>query len=55
MANGAEDFSLFEILPDSIAEIREVEAATAAIDPEMMSVSREIREALILYRLDELP
>ena len=55
MANGAEDFSLFEILPDSIAEIREVEAATAAIDPEMMSVSRDIREALILYRQDELP
>lgn len=54
MAKDLLDLSLTDILPDSIAGIQEVQDAAKAIDPEMISVSQSIREALILSRIDEL-
>ena len=55
MAKDLLELSLFDILPDSIAGIKEVQDTAKAIDPEMLSVSQSIREALILSRIDELP
>lgn len=55
MAKDLHDLSLFDILPESIAGIKEVQDTAKAIDPEMLSVSQSIREALILSRIDELP
>ena len=55
MAKDLIDLSLSDILPDSIAGIQEVQDTARAIDPEMISVSQSIREALILSRIDELP
>jgi phage tail P2-like protein len=45
---------LLKILPSSISGDKNVQAAAKAIDPEMKSVSQDIREALILSRIDEL-
>lgn len=55
MAKTREDLSLFDLLPDSISGIREVQETAQALDPEILSVSQAIREALILSRIDELP
>lgn len=55
MAKDLLELRLFDILPDSIAGIQEVQDTAKAIDPEMQSVSQSIREALILSRIDELP
>lgn len=55
MAKQIHDLSLFDLLPDSIAGIQEVKDTAQAIDPEFLSVSQSIREALILSRIDELP
>ena len=55
MAKQIHDLSLFDLLPDSIVGIQEVQDTAKAIDPEMLSVSQSIREALILSRIDELP
>lgn len=55
MAKDLLKLSLFDLLPDSIAGIQEVQDTAKAIDPEMLSVSQSIREALILSRIDELP
>ena len=55
MAKDLLELSLSDILPDSIAGIQEVQDTARAIDPEMLSVSQSIREALILSRIDELP
>lgn len=49
------DLRLPDIMPESLSGIKEVQNAAAAIDPALGSVSRDIREALLLYRLDELP
>lgn len=55
MAKDLLDLSLTDILPDSIAGIQEVQDTARTIDPEIVSVSQSIREALILSRIDELP
>ena len=55
MAKDLLELRLSDILPDSIAGIQEVQDTAKAIDPEMLSVSQSIREALILSRIDELP
>lgn len=55
MAKTREDLSLFDLLPDSISGIREVQETAQALDQEFLSVSQAIREALILSRIDELP
>jgi phage tail P2-like protein len=46
---------LLKILPSSISGDKNVQAVAKALDPEMQSVSRDIREALIYSRIDELP
>ena len=55
MAKDLLELRLFDLLPDSIAGIKEVQDTAKTIDPEMLSVSQSIREALILSRIDELP
>ncbi len=54
MAKDLLELNLFDLLPDSITGIQEVQDTAKAIDPEMQSVSQSIREALILSRIDEL-
>ena len=55
MAKNLHDLSLQDILPSSIRDDYQVYAAAKALDPELQGVSRDIREALILSRIDELP
>ena len=55
MAKNLLELSLGEITPSSIADDPQVKSMTAAIDPELRSVSSDIREALIYARIDELP
>lgn len=55
MAKQYDDILLSDILPDSISGIDEVQSAANIIDPELLSVSLCIREALLLSRIDELP
>lgn len=55
MAKDIQSFSLQDILPSSINGDMQVDAASKALDPELQSVSRDIREALIYSRIDELP
>lgn len=54
MARELLELSLLDILPSSIADDPNVRAIAQAIDPEMRSVSQDIRETLILSRIDEL-
>ena len=54
MARELLELSLLDILPSSIADDPNVQAIAQSIDPEMQSVSRDIRETLILSRIDEL-
>lgn len=49
-----EHLSLLDITPHSIASDSQVSAMMQALDPELQSVSRDIREALIISRVDEL-
>jgi phage tail P2-like protein len=49
------DLNLSEILPSSIASDPQVVSAAEALDREIQSVSRDIREALVISRIDELP
>lgn len=55
MAKKLLELSLLDILPSSIANDLNVQAIARSIDPEMQSVSHDIRETLILSRIDELP
>ena len=55
MARQYDDLRLEDIIPDSISEIKEIQNASSAIDPELLSASLCIREALLLSRIDELP
>lgn len=55
MAKELEKLSLSDIIPGSIAGDENVQAAIQGIDPELQSVSRDIAEALIYSRIDELP
>lgn len=55
MAKNLLSLQLLDILPSSISPDPQVAAICRALDPELQSVSRDIREALILSRIDELP
>jgi len=55
MAKQYDDILLGDILPDSISDISEVKIAANIIDPELLSASLAIREALLLSRINELP
>mgnify|MGYP000971737214 FL=1 len=55
MAKQYDDILLSDILPDSISDIIEVKNAANIIDPELLSASLAIREALLLSRINELP
>ena len=55
MAKDLLRLSLADIIPSSIADDPNVQAIVRAVDPELQSVSQDIRETLILSRLDELP
>lgn len=55
MAKQYDDTLLNDILPDSISDIIDIKNAANIIDPELLSVSLCIREALLLSRIDELP
>jgi phage tail P2-like protein len=46
---------LLDILPSSIVSDPQVLSMAKALDPELQSVSHDIREALIVSRIDELP
>ena len=49
------NLELLKILPSSITTDEQTESMAESIDPELMSVSRDTREALIVSRIDELP
>ena len=55
MAKQYDDILLNDILPDSIADNIEIKNAANILDPELLSVSLCIREALLLSRIEELP
>ena len=55
MANELEALSLRDIIPPSISGDRNVQAIVGATDPHIQEVSRSIREAFILSRINELP
>jgi phage tail P2-like protein len=50
-----QDVSLKDILPPVLANDPEVAAMAAALDPELQLITQQIRETLILSRIDELP
>lgn len=55
MAKELRFLRLEDISPPSIASDMQVVTAGLALDPELQSVSHDIREALIYSRIDELP
>jgi phage tail P2-like protein len=55
MAKKISELSLLDIIPSSIADDPQVNSMIPGLDPELQSVSRDIREALIYSRIDELP
>ena len=55
MAKELEIVSLRDIIPSSIAGDKNVKAIITATDPEIQEVSRNIREAFIVSRINELP
>jgi phage tail P2-like protein len=55
MAKQLLELSLLDIIPSSIADDTQVLSMTASLDPELEGVTRDIREALIISRIDELP
>ncbi|GHV50458.1 hypothetical protein FACS1894216_02700 [Synergistales bacterium] len=48
------NLELLQILPSSVSGDKNARAVAKALDPEIQSVSRDIREALIVSRIDEL-
>ena len=55
MAKEIERVSLLDISPPSITGDQNVKHLITAIDPELLSVSQDIREAFIISRINELP
>ncbi len=55
MAKELETISLKDIIPSSIANDKNVQAIITASDPQLQEVSRSIREAFIVSRINELP
>lgn len=55
MAKIIEQLSLLDIAPPSITGDQKVQHLITAIDPELWNVSRDIREAFIISRINELP
>lgn len=54
MAKSLLDISISDIAPSSIMEDPQMLAMMASLDPELKSVSQDIRETLIYSRIDEL-
>ncbi|MBR1658167.1 MAG: phage tail protein I [Synergistaceae bacterium] len=55
MAKDIELISLNDIIPPSISGDRHIQSIISATDPQLREVSRSIREAFIISRIDELP
>ena len=55
MAKEIERLSLIDISPPSITGDEKVKHIITAVDPELQSVSHDIREAFIISRINELP
>ena len=55
MAKIIEQLSLMDVAPPSITGDKNVKHLITAIDPELLNVSQDIREAFIISRLNELP
>ena len=55
MAKTIEKISLADVIPNSIAHDKNVQALTAAIDPQLNEISKSIKETFIFSRLDSLP
>ena len=55
MAKEIERISLLDISPPSITGDQNVKHLITSIDPELLSVSQDIREAFIVSRINELP
>jgi len=55
MAKNIREISLADIVPSSILNDPQVQASIKTLDPELQKVTHDIREALILSRIDELP
>ena len=55
MVKQIELLSLADISPPSLLYDKNILAIIAALDPQLQSVSRDVREALIFSRIDELP
>ena len=54
MAKELEIISLRDIIPNSIAHDKNVQAIIKATDPEFQKVSQDTREAFIISRINEL-
>ena len=55
MAKEIIQLSLMDIAPPSITGDRKIQNLITAIDPELLNVSQDIREAFIISRINELP
>lgn len=55
MSKDLQSLSLLDILPPNLLADEQVNAAAQALDDELQKVTAELREALILPRIDELP
>ena len=55
MAKIIEQLSLMDVAPPSITGDPKIQHLITAIDPELLNVSQDIREAFIISRINELP
>lgn len=55
MSNRLDATSLRQVSPPSLLGDKTIDDAITSLDPQMKSVSHDIREALLLSRIDELP
>ena len=55
MAKEIIQLSLMDVAPPSITGDTKIQNLITAIDPEILSVSQDIREAFIISRINELP
>ena len=55
MLKSLQDFSMMDLLPDSLTRDPQIRAYIEGIDEELRKLSKDIRETLILSRIDELP
>ncbi len=55
MSKNIYDIKWLDIIPPSISADPQVQAISAAVTPQLQEVSQDIRECILLARLDELP